>query len=281
MIKVLNISAQKLRKLTFVNMGPNNRCTSMCIFQGKLKVHTPNLVSFCYIGPVLHPCEFSNMLSLNHALIQVQYEIYTRVPCPELSAMISGFDHAKELSLSAIFVRYFSPALGGLCCGVVPFHYLRCLKLELVCDADHMEGLINLLKLSPNLEVLCVKFNECRETRFWKSREEDVSCLSHHLKEIEITTKSYDSTYTLEFIKFFLQNGKSLEKMKIMQKKRKVNSKKLYALQAVQLASKAISVSVISISASGKRDLLQFVYRKCGVSVRKQSQKLKFNQNDT
>lgn len=78
----------------------------------------------------------------------------------------------------------------------------------------------------------------------------------------------------MEVIKFFLQNAKSLEKIKIIQKK-EVDEQKFYALQAVPLASEAVSVSFVSRSASGEKELLQFVYKKCRVGLWKWIQEKK------
>ncbi|PIN18360.1 hypothetical protein CDL12_08979 [Handroanthus impetiginosus] len=275
-MEVLKISAYKLRKLTIVNTGPNDRRFGPFTFKGKLKVHAPNLLSFYYVGtrPVY---EFSNMSSLKHALIYVTYNPVSRVWSSEMSATISGLDHAKELLLSQAFMMYFSPAFGGLHGNNVAFYHLRNLKVDLLSDANHIEGLIKLLKLSPNLEVLHVNFIQTGKKRYWESREECVPCLSHQLKEVKMTD-FHESELSWEFIKFFLQNGKSLKKIEITPKKReKIDPKELYALQTVQLASKAVSLSLISIPAPGEREKVQFVLRKWRLAVRRHIEKLKFN----
>lgn len=104
MVTHFNISSHKLRNLTFVNMGPFNKITSDCNLRLSLKVDAPNLLSFCYIGPVIRVSEFSNMSCLNHALIQVPNQSCPR-SCSGLATMISDFVHAKGLTLSAAFVR--------------------------------------------------------------------------------------------------------------------------------------------------------------------------------
>lgn len=111
----------------------------------------------------------------------------------------------------------------------------------------------------------------------WKSREVDVPCLSRKLKEIEVDIVAYfDMPALLELIKFFLQNGKALERIKIIQRKKyKVRPDKFYALHEVQLASEAVSVSVASTSASGKMEFMHLVYEKCGVSVQTRARKVK------
>lgn len=110
----------------------------------------------------------------------------------------------------------------------------------------------------------------------WKSREEDVPCLSRNLKEIEVEIFAhYDMPESLELIKFFLQNGKALKRMKIIQSKQKASPDKFYALHEVRLASEAVSVSVASTSASGKMEFMHLVFEKCGVSIQTQTRKVK------
>lgn len=100
----------------------------------------------------------------------------------------------------------------------------------------------------------------------WMSREVDVPCLSRNLKEIEIVA-CRDPVNFSELIKFFLQNGKSLEKINITQKEQRLNLERFYALHEVQLASEAVSVSISSASASGRKELIKLVYGKSGLSV--------------
>lgn len=102
-INFLNISANKLRKLHFDNIGPN-WCESMCRFAGSLILQTPNLVSLCYIGLAIQFYEFSDMLFLKYASFQVHSANYRIVPCQELGAIVSGIDHVEELSMSSPFV---------------------------------------------------------------------------------------------------------------------------------------------------------------------------------
>lgn len=103
-------------------------------------------------------------------------------------------------------------------------------------------------------------------TSCWKSREVDVPCLSHKLKEIEIVVCG-DTVNVLELIKFFLQNGKSFERIKFTQKQQKVDPESFYALREVRLVSEAVSVSIASTSAAGRKELIQLIYGKCGLRV--------------
>lgn len=48
----------------------------------------------------------------------------------------------------------------------------------------------------------------------WKSRHEDIACLSYHVKFIQISSLNGEEI-ALELLKFLLQNGKVLEKLEI------------------------------------------------------------------
>ncbi|KAL3833050.1 hypothetical protein ACJIZ3_007786 [Penstemon smallii] len=69
-----------------------------------------------------------------------------------------------------------------------------------------------------------------RERYCWKSRVEDIACLSYHVKKIQIF--HYDSSNTaFQLVKFLLRNSKVLESMEIMRlSPDKKNRKKLIAL---------------------------------------------------
>lgn len=118
-------------------------------------------------------------------------------------------------------------------------------------DARYLEGLIILLKQTPNLKILSMEFTWGFDEN-WKSRDEDVVCLSHHLKEVNITGSCY-FVFPMEFVKFLLQNAEVLENIQISLEEQELDPKKFYALRRVNLASKKVALSVTSISASGTR----------------------------
>lgn len=100
-------------------------------------------------------------------------------------------------------------------------------------------------------------------------------CLLNRLRTVDISD-FHDASYPLELVKFFLQNGKCLEKMKIMQKKQSLmNPMILYVLQSIPLASEAVSVDVFTVSDTGRTQLNQFVYEKCGASPRNRTKFLR------
>ncbi|XP_075489275.1 F-box/FBD/LRR-repeat protein At3g26920-like [Primulina tabacum] len=244
-LEVFNISAPNLKKFTFLNMRRN--IFSPHLFHGRLIMHTPNLVNFCYNGPVI--CwEFSNTSSVKHAVIEVSYETFIVLYQPKLAAMISALNCAKDLSLPSMVPLYLSRAWSGW---VRHLPNTRSLRLGMVYTARYVEGLINLLKLTPNLEILSMNFTWGCEYD-WKSRYVDLACVSHHLKEVRITGSRY-SVVSLEFVKFFLQNAKVLEKIHISQEQQELDPKEFYALQTVNVASKTVALFVTSISASGQR----------------------------
>ncbi|XP_073118832.1 F-box/FBD/LRR-repeat protein At3g26920-like [Henckelia pumila] len=250
MLEVLNISASNLKKFTFLNM--HRSIFNVHLFHGRLNMHTPNLENFYYNGPVL--CwEFSNTSSVNHAMIEVSNETYDVLREPKLAATISALNCAKALSLPSVVPLYLARFRCGSRCHLPN---TRSLRLGMLYTSRCMEGLINLLRLTPNLKILSMEFTLGFEDN-WKSRDEDVACLSHHLKEVRITGSRYPA-FQVELLKFLLQNAKVLENIQIDQEEQELDPKKLYALRTVNLASKSVALMITSISASGKRKCVSF-----------------------
>ncbi|KAI3444813.1 hypothetical protein Pfo_001478, partial [Paulownia fortunei] len=216
-IEQINISACNLKYLTIVNVCTCEKFWVVGCFDSKLRICAPNLLSFCYIGPMLRGFALVNTVSLKNASIRL-----LRVPrgyddgyknhlfCP---AKFNGLNYAKTLTLSTLVVKYFCPAYSELLWDTFILDNVNLLEVELRYNANYIEGLINLLKFSPNLEALVIRFKENRST--WKSRVEDIACLSYHVKIIQVS--NLDGTeIALELVKFLLRNGKVLEKMEIM-----------------------------------------------------------------
>ncbi|KAL1535795.1 F-box/LRR-repeat protein-like protein isoform X3 [Salvia divinorum] len=264
MINYLKISANKLRIFNFVNNGPY-WWGYTCMFEGELELHTPNLVSFWYIGPVLQLSRSSDMPFLKNASIELRCQNKPG----DLGAMVLGIRHVQELSVSPNFVLYYSPAFEKYAGDFSPLDSLRCLKVYMEFTEEHVEGLVKLLQCSRNLEALCIGFTEHPRTIGWESRKIDV-LISHKLKEIEIFT-SGDLVNLLELIKFFLENGKSLEKINITQKEEMLDPEELYTLHQVQLACESVSISIGLASASGTIKMFEFSFWKCGSGTAGQS----------
>ncbi|XP_042030556.1 putative F-box/LRR-repeat protein At3g59170 isoform X1 [Salvia splendens] len=254
----LKICANKLRTFNFVNNGPY-WWDYTCMFDGELELRTPNLVSFWYIGPVLHLSQSSDMLFLKNASIELRYQ---NTP-GDLGAMVLGIRHVQELSASPNFVLYYSPAFKKYAGDFSTLDSLRCLKVNMEFTEDHMEGLIKLLQLSRNLEALCIRFTEHPWKISWESRKIDFPMISHKLKEIEIFTGG-DLKNLIELIRFFLENGKSLEKINITQKEEMLDPKEFYTLHNVQVACLSVSISIGLASASGTIKMFDFSFWKCG-----------------
>ncbi|XP_047949433.1 uncharacterized protein LOC125195307 [Salvia hispanica] len=226
------------------------------------------LLFLCNIGPLML-LHCADKVSLDYVLISLLHLHHGHKGFDSVHSCCKGICHVEELSVSPNFVLYFSPEFGGYGCRFSLFDSLRCLKIDMKGIVDHVEGLIKLLQHSPNLEALCIQFIQMLQSSrisHWMSREVDVPCLSRNLKEIEIVACRDPVNFT-ELIKFFLQNGKSLEKINITQKEQRLNLERFYALNEVQLASEAVSVSIGSASACGRKELIKLVYGKCGLSV--------------
>ncbi|XP_047955600.1 F-box/LRR-repeat protein At4g14103-like [Salvia hispanica] len=263
--KHLKISANKLRTFNFVNNGPY-WWDYTCMFGGELELHTPNLVSFWYIGPVLQLSQSSDMLFLKNASIELRYQNKPG----DLGAMVLGIRHVQELSVSSNFVLYYSPEFEKYAGDFSPLDSLNSLKVDMEFTRDHMEGLIKLLQLSRNLEALCIRFTEHPWKISWESRKIDVPMISHKLKEIEIFTGG-DLKNLIELIRFFLENGKSLEKINITQKEAMLDPEEFYSLHNVELACESVSISIGLASASGTIKMVDFSFWKCGSGTASQS----------
>ncbi|XP_049386121.1 FBD-associated F-box protein At2g26860-like [Solanum stenotomum] len=154
-----------------------------------------------------------------------------------------------KVSLKGLYEEIRQVRLSPIC-----FNKLKSLKLKLGVDEDHMQVMIQLLKYSPNLEVLklwCDEDGEWRENSlmyyewcdFWPAREdqgrghevfhptplgkklhctykmhdpeESIVCLDSHLKSIQLIGFK-DEENEIELLRFFLKNARVLEKLTIV-----------------------------------------------------------------
>ncbi|KAH0784358.1 hypothetical protein KY290_003956 [Solanum tuberosum] len=154
-----------------------------------------------------------------------------------------------KVSLKGLYEEIRQVRLSPIC-----FNKLKSLKLKLGVDEDHMQVMIQLLKYSPNLEVLklwCDEDGEWRENslmyydwcEFWPAREdqgrghevfhptplgkklqctykmhdpeESIVCLDSHLKSIQLIGFK-DEENEIELLRFFLKNARVLEKLTIV-----------------------------------------------------------------
>ncbi|KAL3815014.1 hypothetical protein ACJIZ3_016282 [Penstemon smallii] len=77
------------------------------------------------------------------------------LPCP---TRFMGLNQAKTLTLSSLI--YLSPTYRGHLEDIIMLDNLNCLKMGLRYNFDCIEGMMNLLKISPNLEALFICFKE-------------------------------------------------------------------------------------------------------------------------
>ncbi|XP_020547129.1 FBD-associated F-box protein At4g13985-like [Sesamum indicum] len=259
-VEEISILACNLKNLTIVNVCTYEKFWVVGSFDSKLRIFAPNLISFCYIGPMLRGFALLNTMSLESASIRLlrvprgyEDEYKNHLICP---ARFIGLNHAKALTLSTLVVKYFCPAYGELLWDTFILDNLNHLELELRYNANYIEGLVNLLKFSPNLESLFIRFKEARhiprsqrkkkkaiENRSsWESRLEDIACLSYHVKIIRIS--NLDGTeIALELVKFLLQNGKVLEKMELMPRNGERKQKSFSKVVAFPKASARVVIS--------------------------------------
>ncbi|KAH0782312.1 hypothetical protein KY290_001910 [Solanum tuberosum] len=128
-----------------------------------------------------------------------------------------------KVSLKGLYEEIRQVRLSPIC-----FNKLKSLKLKLGVDEDHMQVMIQLLKYSPNLEVLklwCDEDGEWRENSlmyyawcdFWPMHdpEESIVCLDSHLKLIQLIGFK-DEENEIELLRFFLKNARVLEKLTIV-----------------------------------------------------------------
>ncbi|XP_043812903.1 uncharacterized protein LOC110614492 isoform X2 [Manihot esculenta] len=127
---------------------------------------------------------------------------------------IGGFYNAEVMKLSMIFLELLCSVLNGPVCIPAPFCNLKLLKLNAGTDKRHLQVIIHLLKNSPNLKALHIDFMTSDWKDDWQPEDEAVTCLSYHLKTVEISNfEGQDNG--LEFVKFVLENGLVLERITI------------------------------------------------------------------
>ncbi|GFP90505.1 putative F-box/FBD/LRR-repeat protein at3g59240 [Phtheirospermum japonicum] len=245
-IEQIDISARNLKILTIVNVCTCEKFWVVGSFDCMLRISAPNLVSFSFVGPMLLGFVLVDTVSLKNVTIRLMRvpkgyntKYKNHVLCP---ARFVGLNTAKTLTLSSLFVNYFCPTFSDSWAAFI-LDNVSHLELEVRYRASFWEGMINLLRCSPNIEALVIRLKEGRrphrrskkeiENRCsWESRVEDIACLTYNVKFIQVSNLD-GSEMALELVKFLLQNGKALQKMEIMHKsvvKKRMNLSKLMAL---------------------------------------------------
>ncbi|KAL3849383.1 hypothetical protein ACJIZ3_011265 [Penstemon smallii] len=166
-VDIINISADKLKNLKISNIYRREHYVVVNSFYPKLNICAPNLVSFSYLGPMLHGFSILDTVSLQHVSIRISHIPKPRVEGSEdlspFTKCLVGLKHAKTLTLSSHVVKQFSPTYFYPLGFTFILDNLKIIMLGVRGNVDCIEGLINLLKVSPNLESLVIKFHEvCR-----------------------------------------------------------------------------------------------------------------------
>ncbi|KAB2039458.1 hypothetical protein ES319_D02G011100v1 [Gossypium barbadense] len=187
-------------------------------------INAPNLVYFQYTDTVVKGYTLTNMKCLEKAHINIWES--DSIDC-ETSAthLIQGLRNVRSLSLTpdeAIFLTNRLPI----------FHNL----IEFEYDSHGFDGietwLVEFLHCAPNLETLTLNFPDVAGTRRKALPIEVPSCLSFHLKEIEI---SCFETHIIEMVSYFLDNAMVLENLIIRMKGMTVTQKTKVINQLLQL----------------------------------------------
>ncbi|KAB2039459.1 hypothetical protein ES319_D02G011200v1 [Gossypium barbadense] len=189
-----------------------------------LVINTPNLVYFQYTDAVVEGYNLTNMKSLEKAHINICES--DSIDC-ETSAthLIQGIRNVRSLSLTtdaAIFLTSRLPIFHNL----IEFEYCG-------LGFDGIETwLVEFLHCAPNLETFTLNFPVDARIQ-WKVLPVKVpSCLSFHLKEIEI---SCSETHIIEMVSYFLNNAMVLENLIIRMKAMTVTQKRKVSNQLLQL----------------------------------------------
>ncbi|KAB2039460.1 hypothetical protein ES319_D02G011300v1 [Gossypium barbadense] len=198
-ISEVNIQSPSLKRLVLEFDVTEGR-----YFNYVVVINAPILVYFQYHAAVAASYTLSTMKSLEKADISI-YQFDSINSETSATHLIQGICNVRSLSLTtdaAIFLTSRLPIFHNL----IEFKYLG------VGFNGRETWLVEFLHCVPNLKTLTLNFPDDAGTR-WKALCMKVpSCLSFHLKEIEI---SYFDPRMIEMVSYFLDNAMVLEKLKI------------------------------------------------------------------
>ncbi|TXG67879.1 hypothetical protein EZV62_009154 [Acer yangbiense] len=226
---IIEITAASLKHLSFIlpkgNMhfkGPIRREQTI---KFGLKVACPNLVSLKVVNLRSHEFSFQEMNSLQNLLMDLDRhynDLEVQQCCHALSKMLKGVCNVKALEVSEVFLEDLHRLHLAVDteCFAPSFNNLKSLTLHINNTDFNKHSLINILDCSPNLEAL--KFFLRPSGGFWwtngnspwKMPNRTSSCLKYHLKIVELFQVG-DDKYELDLVRFFLENGHVLQKMRI------------------------------------------------------------------
>ncbi|TYH56095.1 hypothetical protein ES332_D09G284300v1 [Gossypium tomentosum] len=183
----LNIQSPSLKELTLYFDPPD-------IDQYSVVINAPNLVYFRYGGDIVRVYPLGNMKSLEKAQIYIWFGSETNA-----AHLYQGICNIRSLTLQ-ISKEIFPTSRLPI------FHNL----IELEFDGDIC--FVEFLHCMPNLKKLILKYLELRGNSMKALRIKIPSCLSFHLKEIEIEIPRID-TLMIEMVSYFLDNALVLERL--------------------------------------------------------------------
>ncbi|XP_077247956.1 putative F-box protein At1g60180 [Tasmannia lanceolata] len=223
-----------------------------CWISHKLEIDGPNLLwlSISDVNDLGSP-EYSlrNMSSLNYANIDLKFwfewESGECKPPLNLEMLLEDLGHTKALELSSPCIQALS--LWELRNRHLPISKRKRLILQTGLNKWELPGIANLLRTSPDLEILVIKivrsnidsFDEelmhrydFDEGRYWESLKSSCTCLVHHLKNVKmldfmggalgsssgskvVRSNLNKQEKKINLVRFLLQNALVLEKMAI------------------------------------------------------------------
>ncbi|XP_016684667.1 F-box/LRR-repeat protein At3g59190 isoform X1 [Gossypium hirsutum] len=198
-ISEVNIQSPSLKRLVLEFDVTEGR-----YFNYVVVINAPILVYFQYHAAVAASYTLSTMKSLEKADISI-YQFDSINSETSATHLIQGICNVRSLSLTtdaAIFLTSGLPIFHNL----IEFKYLG------VGFNGRETWLVEFLHCVPNLKTLTLNFPDDAGTRWKALRMKVPSCLSFHLKEIEI---SYFDPRMIEMVSYFLDNAMVLEKLKI------------------------------------------------------------------
>ncbi|KAK0600771.1 hypothetical protein LWI29_018270 [Acer saccharum] len=226
---IIEITAASLKDLSFilpkVNMhfkGPVRREQTI---KFGLKVACPNLVSLKVVNLRSHEFSFQEMNSLQNLSMDLDrhcYDLEVQQCCHALSKMLKGVCNVKALDVSEVFLEDLHRVHLAVDaeCFAPSFNNLKSLTLRINNTDFNKHSLINILDCSPNLEAIKLFLRQTGCFRWtnhnspWKIPNRTSSCLKYHLKIVELFQVG-DDKYEIDLVRFFLENGHVLQKMRI------------------------------------------------------------------
>ncbi|KAK1581121.1 hypothetical protein Q3G72_003324 [Acer saccharum] len=232
--KILDIAAPRLKNLIINSLASAGEG----LFNCEVIVACPSLVSFKLLGTP-SGLSFPSTNGLQNVFIFFNHGPEHRTVEEGhhlMDSILRGICNIKVLKLSAAFLGFLLLTLAKPEWSAA-FYNLKSLTLLVSVDESD-QSTIQLLIRSPNLEALSIIFTKLEDwhgndmalsatrptwvicgksiplTDSCKMPNEDISCLTYHLKKVELIDVACNKN-ELELVKFLLNNGHVLQKMSI------------------------------------------------------------------